>query len=105
MFRAVRSLIRDDWHRATRSFSVWLSGGAAALYTAASLAPDTALQAWRALPADLQALLPHSDRLAAALFASVFALRFIRQEKAADRGEHTPTVRPDAPSPTGPGTE
>jgi hypothetical protein len=82
-------VIRDDWRRTCRTWSVWVSGAAAALYAAATVAPGAALDAWKMLPPELQSLLPHSDRLAATLFGAVFVLRFVKQEKRDGSGKRT----------------
>jgi hypothetical protein len=74
----------DGWRQAWRLWSVRLSAIGAILMGWAALAPDALLQAWNALPADVQALLPEKvgNAIPFLLFVGTLVSRFIPQPKA-----------------------
>jgi hypothetical protein len=74
----------DGWRQAWRLWSVRLSAIGAILMGWAALTPDALLQAWNALPADVQALLPEQvgKAIPFLLFIGTLVARFIPQPKA-----------------------
>ncbi len=78
---------RDLWSRAWPLWSVRMSALGALLTALAAAAPDTLLQIWNALPAEILALVPASVGrvIPTLLFVATIAARLIPQEPAAER--------------------
>jgi len=78
---------RDLWSRAWPLWSVRMSALGAILTGLAAAAPDTLLQIWNALPAEVVALVPPSIGrvIPTLLFMATIAARLIPQKSAAER--------------------
>jgi hypothetical protein len=79
----------NGWRQAWRLWSVRLSAIGAIIMGWAALAPDALLQAWNALPADVQAMVPESvgKAIPFLLFVGTLVARLIPQPKAAAKIE------------------
>ncbi len=86
---------RDLWSRAWPLWSVRMSALGAILTGLAAAAPDTLLQIWNALPAEVLALVPASIGrvVPTLLFLATIAVRMIPQKPAADRQSLWKSVR------------
>ncbi|USU06281.1 hypothetical protein NF699_06370 [Sphingomonadaceae bacterium OTU29LAMAA1] len=75
----------DGWRQSWRLWSVRLSAIGAVLMGWAALTPDALLQAWNALPDDVQALVPEQvgKAIPFLLFLAALVARLIPQPKAA----------------------
>jgi hypothetical protein len=75
----------DGWRQAWRLWSVRLSALGAIIMGWVALTPDALLQAWNALPDDVQAMVPeHVGKLIPfALFVAALIARLVPQPKAA----------------------
>ena len=73
----------DGWRQSWRLWSVRLSALGAFLTGLALAAPDTLMQAWAAMPADVQALLPESLArvVPTLLFVGTLVARLIPQKE------------------------
>lgn len=78
---------RDLWSRAWPLWSVRMSAFGAILTALAAATPDTLLQIWNALPADIVALVPAwiGRVVPTLLFLATIAVRLIPQKPAAER--------------------
>jgi hypothetical protein len=79
--------VRDLWLRAWPLWSVRMSAIGAILTALAAAAPDTLLQIWNALPAEVLAMVPASIGrvVPTLLFMATIAVRLIPQKPAAER--------------------
>lgn len=86
---------RDLWSRAWPLWSVRMSALGALLTALAAATPDTLLQIWNALPADILALVPASVGrvVPTLLFLATIAVRLIPQTPAAERQSLWKSVR------------
>jgi len=79
----------DGWRQAWRLWSVRLSAIGVMLMGWAALTPDALLQAWNALPADVQAMVPENigKAIPFLLFLGTLIARYVSQPKAAAKIE------------------
>jgi len=79
----------DGWRQAWRLWSVRLSAFGVVLMGWAALTPDALLQAWMAMPVEVQAMVPENigKAVPVLLFLGTLIARFVPQPKAAAKIE------------------